>query len=299
MKLISVRYFIKEGFKNVWLNGIMSVASIFVMVCCMLLTGTAVLISMNISSTLKSIEGKNSITVYLHSDVDSSQALEVGDKIRGIANITACEYYPREEAVKKYQEMLGSLFEVLQSENNPLPDVFHITMGDLSLYESTVREIKNFEEVDTVGDRSDTARKLTDLNNLVTKAGLWIVVSLGAISLFIISNTIKLTMYSRRFEINIMKSIGATNLFIRMPFMVEGITIGVISSVFSIALLKIVYEQIILIINKIIPFHSVKFESLLFPIFVGFLLSGMVFGLIGGVISIGRYLKREGGEIAI
>lgn len=299
MKLTSIKYFVKEGFKNVWINGIMSIASILVMICCMLLTGSAVLISLNISTTLKSIEGKNSITIYLEKDVTSSQALKIGEKIQVIPNILICEYYSREEAVKKYEEMLGSLFDVLQGDDNPLPDVFHITMEDLSLYETTINEIKSIEGVDTVSDRSDTAKKLTDLNNLVANAGVWIVISLGAVSLFIISNTIKVTMYSRRFEINIMKSIGATNWFIRVPFIVEGITIGVISSFISTALLKLVYNELMKIINKIIPFQGIQFEKIILPVFLSFTLVGIAFGLIGGIISISKYLKREGGDVVV
>ena len=297
MKLISIKYFLKEGFKNVWINGMMSIASILVMVCCMILTGSAVLMSVNISSTLKSIEGKNSITVYLKKDVTSAQAMKVGEKIAAVSNIAGCEYYPREEAVKKYEEMLGSLFDVLQGDDNPLPDVFHVTMNDLSMYEDTVESLKAIDGVETVSDRSETAKKLTDLNNLVTSAGFWIIVSLGAVSLFIISNTIKVTMYSRRFEINIMKSVGATNWFIRIPFIVEGMTIGLISAIFSTGILKLVYDEIMVIINKIIPFKGIPFTDMLLPIFLSFAISGILFGILGGVISISRYLKKEGGDV--
>lgn len=297
MKLISIKYFLKEGFKNVWINGMMSIASILVMICCMILTGSAVLMSVNISSTLKTIESRNSITVYLEQDVTSVQSAKIGEKISQLPNILDCEYYSREEAVKKYEDMLGSLFDVLQGDENPLPDVFHVTMKDLSIYEETVDSLKLVEGVNTVSDRSETAKKLTDLNNLVANAGFWIVVSLGAVSLFIISNTIKVTMYSRRFEINIMKSVGATNWFIRIPFIVEGMCIGLISAIFSTGILKLVYDQIMEIINKIIPFKGIPFEDMLLEIFLAFVVSGILFGLIGGVISISRYLKKEGGDV--
>lgn len=297
MKLVSIKYFLKEGFKNVWINGIMSIASILVMVCCMVLTGSAVLMSVNISSTIKSIEGKNSITVYLQKEVTTGQSMRIGEKISKIPNISSCEYYSREEAVKKYEEMLGSLFDVLQGDENPLPDVFHITMEDLSIYEETVSSIKAVDGVESVSDRSDTAKKLTDLNNLVSNAGFWIVISLGVVSLFIISNTIKVTMYSRRFEINIMKSVGATNWFIRIPFIVEGMTIGLISAILSTGILKLVYDQIMVIINKIVPFKGIPFNDMLLPTFLSFTAVGILFGLIGGIISISRYLKKEGGDV--
>lgn len=297
MKLVSIKYFLKEGFKNVWINGIMSIASILVMICCMVLTGSAVLMSVNISSTIKSIEGKNSITVYLQKEVTTGQSMRIGEKISKIPNISSCEYYSREEAVKKYEEMLGSLFDVLQGDENPLPDVFHITMEDLSIYEETVSSIKAVDGVESVSDRSDTAKKLTDLNNLVSNAGFWIVISLGVVSLFIISNTIKVTMYSRRFEINIMKSVGATNWFIRIPFIVEGMTIGLISAILSTGILKLVYDQIMVIINKIVPFKGIPFNDMLLPTFLSFTAVGILFGLIGGIISISRYLKKEGGDV--
>lgn len=297
MKFSSIKYFIKEGFKNVWINGMMSIASILVMICCMTLTGIAVLMSLNIRSTLKSIEGKNSITVFLENDVTSSQALKIGDKLKEHPNILSCEYFSREEAVKKYEDMLGSLFDMLQGEENPLPDVFHVTMHDLSIYEDTVNDMKLIDGVKSVSDRSDTAKKITNLNNLVSKIGFWIVLSLGIVSLFIISNTIKVTMYSRRFEINIMKSIGATNWFVRVPFIVEGIVIGVISAAIATLALKLLYYEVMLLVNKIIPFTSIPFDDVILPVFLSFVSSGVLFGIVGGMISIGRYLKKEGGDV--
>lgn len=297
MRLNYIKYFLKEGFKNVRLNGIMSIASVLVMVCCMTLTGIAVLMSMNISSTLKSIEGKNSITVYLDNDVDAAQVSIIEKKIKSHSNVLSCEYYPREEAVKKYEDMLGSLFDMVQGDENPLPDVFHITMHDLSIYEETVYSIKSIDGVKTVSDRSDTANKITSLNNLVSRVGFFIVVALGLVSLFIVANTIRITMYSRRFEISIMKSVGATNWFIRIPFMVEGMVIGFISAVISIGLLKVLYDEVMRIINKIIPFTSLSFNKVAWPTFLSFTISGMIFGLIGGVISISKYLKKEGGDV--
>ncbi len=299
MKLVSIKYFLKEGFKNIWINGMMSIASILVMVCCMILTGSAVLMSVNVRSTLKTIEGKNSITVYLNKDVSHAQAAKIEEKIKAIPNVSHCEYYSREEAVKKYEEMLGSLFDILQGDENPFPNAFHVTMEDFSTYayENTVDSLKAIDGVGSISDRSETAKKLTSLNSLLTSAGFWIVISLGAVSLFIISNTIKVSMYSRRFEISIMKSIGATNWFIRVPFIIEGVVIGLISAVISTGLLKLVYDEAMIIINKIVPFRGMPFEDVALPIFLGFTVVGVLLGAVGGVISISRYLKKEGGDV--
>lgn len=297
MKLISIKYFLKEGFKNIWLNGMMSAASILVMVCCMVLTGSAVLLSANISSTLKGIEGRNSITVYLEKEVTAGQALRVGEKIAAVPNVLTCDYYSREEAAIKYKDMMGSFFQNLQGDNNPFPDAFHITMESLAKYEETIENIKQIEGVQSVSDRSETAKKLTELNNLVANAGFWVILSLGIVSLFIVSNTIKITMHNRRFEINIMKSIGATNWFIRIPFIVEGIIIGLISAIFSTGILKLVYDKILGIIDKIIPFKGLSFNELVLPIFLSFAAAGMMVGIIGGGISVSKYLKKEGGDV--
>lgn len=297
MKLVSIKYFFKEGFKNIWINGMMSVASILVMVCCMVLTGSAVLLSANIRSTLKGIEGRNSITVYLEKEVTAGQALRIGEKIATVPNVLTCDYYSREEAANKYKDMMGSFFQSLQGEKNPFPDAFHITMESLAKYEETVENIKQIEGVQSISDRSETAKKLTELNNLVANAGFWIILSLGIVSLFIVSNTIKITMHNRRFEINIMKSIGATNWFIRIPFIVEGVIIGLISAILSTVILKLVYDKILGIVDKIIPFKGISFNELILPVFLSFAVAGMLVGIIGGGISVGKYLKKEGGDV--
>ncbi len=297
MRFSSIKYFIKEGFKNVWVNGMMSLASILVMICCLILTGGAVLLSINISNTLKSIEEQNTITVYLKQEVTSSEAENIGNKIKNIPNVLSCNFYPKEEAVKEYKEMLGALFEVLQEDENPLPDAFHVTMEDLSQYENTVSDINRIDGIEAVSDRSDTAERLTDLNRLVANAGIWVIISLGAVSLFIISNTIKVTMYSRRFEISIMKSVGATNWFIRIPFIIEGMTIGLISAVLSTIILKFAYDELMVVINNIVPFKGIPFDNLIWYVAGGFSIVGILFGLVGGLISISRYLKKEGGDV--
>jgi cell division transport system permease protein len=293
----TIKYFLKEGTKNVWANGMMSLTSILVMACCLLLTGVSVLLSVNIRNILKNIETKNSITVYLKNDVTSSDISMIQSKITSTPNVISCEYYPREEAVKEYKEMLGELFEVLQGDENPLPDVFRVSMEELAQYTDTVSDIKSIEGVESISDRSNTAEKLTELNKLISLAGFWIIVALGGVSLFIVSNTIKVAMHNRRFEISIMKSVGATNWFIRLPFLIEGVIIGVVSALFSVLILNLSYNKLITVINDIIPFRGIPFEKLFWPVSATFLAAGIIFGLTGGLISITRYLKKEGGEV--
>lgn len=296
MRLSSLKYLLTEGFKNVWKNWMMSVASIGVLVLCLLLTGAAALFSMNISNALKSIEAQNSVTVYLNDDIETGAALEIGEKIKEIANIAECKFYSKEEAVEKFRDELGSIFDGIK-DNNPFPHAFHVTLADISKYNETVEKIKQIDGIDSVVNRSELFEKLTKFDRLVSISGIFIVVVLGLVSLFILSNTIRLTMYSRRFEISIMKSVGATDWFVRIPFIVEGIIIGIISAIISATALKFIYDILIGYINNMIPFSHIPFGSVSFPIFLAFVAAGIAFGLIGGLISISKYLKKEGGEI--
>ena len=170
-------------------------------------------------------------------------------------------------------------------------------MVDLSQYEDTVGNIKKVEGVDIISDRSDVAKRLTDLNRLVTQVGLWLVLALGIISLFIISNSVRMTMYSRRFEISIMKSVGATNHFVRTPFVVEGIVLGLLSGVLASVIIAFLYEAMISAVKYIVPITEIPYSTLAVEMSAAFIGFGMVIGAIGALISIGRYLNMEGGEI--
>lgn len=296
MRFSSIKYLLSEGFRNVFKNWMMSVASIGVLVLCLLLTGAAALFSLNISNALSTIESQNSVTVYLNEEIDTDEAMQIGEQIKDIENIASSQFYSKEEAVEKFKDELGSIFDGIK-DKNPFPHAYHVTLHDISKYKDTVEQIKQINGIDSIVNRSELFEKLTRFDKLVSITGVFIVVVLGLVSLFILSNTIRLTMYSRRFEISIMKSVGATDWFVRIPFIVEGIIIGIISAIISSTILKFIYDILIKYINKIIPFSHIPFSSVSLPIFLAFIAAGVVFGLIGGLISISKYLKKEGGEI--
>lgn len=294
MRFNIIKYLTKEGFKNVFHNGIMTLASVSVMVCCMVLTGSAFLISANLSQVLKSVENKNSITVFLEKGVSSSKTSKIEEEIKNVPNILKCEYYSSDQASEKYKEVLGGLYGILQKGGSLFPEAFHVTMQDLSLYKQTVEKLEAIDGVDSISDRSETAKKLSDLSRLVSKTGILTVCSLGVISLFIVMNTIRLTIYDRRLEIAIMKSVGATNSFIRAPFIIEGVLIGVIAALISTGILNVAYNSFVNVLDGIINFHGVYFKNIFPKILVSFLAAGSLLGMIGSLISIRRYLKKEG-----
>lgn len=291
-------YLMKEGVKSVWNNRMMSAASIGVLVSCLLITGVAMLLSLNVRNVVETIGKDNQITVFLKDNVDELEAVQkVGPEIRRLDNILNCEFYSKDEAIVKWENELGPLFGELQGEENPLPHAFHVAMVDLSQYDDTVANIKSVEGVDVISDRSDVAKRLTDLDRLVTQVGLWLVAALGIISLFIISNSVRMTMYSRRFEISIMKSVGATNHFVRTPFVIEGIVLGLISGAIASVIIAFLYEAVISAVQYIVPITEIPYNTLAPQISAAFILFGMIVGAIGALISIGRYLNMEGGEI--
>lgn len=294
-------YLLKEGVRNIWCNRTMSLASVGVLISCLFLTGAAVLFSMNISTAMKSVEGNNSIRVYMKQDVPVLTALKAGDEIRKMDNVESCEFVSKDDAIGGVMGMLGendaSLLEGMTGKDNPLPDAFKISMKDLSEYKETAAKIKNISGVDSINDYSDIAKKLTDLDHLITTAGFWIILLLSLVSIFIISNTIRVTMFSRRLEINIMKSVGATNWFVRVPFIVEGVILGLISGVAGSLILHLLYSRLTGTLTSITLFSPISIHSLSAYITLCFLAAGALFGAMGGLISIGKYLKKEGGDI--
>ncbi|NLJ30902.1 MAG: ABC transporter permease [Clostridiales bacterium] len=301
MKLRSLRYLGREGIKNIWSNRTMSFASVGVLVSCLLMTGAAVLFSMNINAGMKTIEGNNSVRVYMKQGLPTLSAVKAGEEIKKLDNVASCEFVPKDEAIKQYMNMLGdkdgTMLAGMTGKDNPLPDAYKVSFKDLSQYKKTAEQIKKISGVDTINDYSDIANKLTNLDRIVTTAGSWIILLLSLVSLFIISNTIRVTMFSRRLEISIMKSVGATDWFVRVPFVVEGVIIGVISGALASLILILGYDKLISVVTSITVFTPIPIRSVATTLTLCFIAAGALFGALGGIISIGRYLKNEGGDI--
>ena len=189
----------------------------------------------------------------------------------------------------------GTILEGLEGDDNFLPDAYTISMYDLTIYDETMEQIQSIEGVDHYTDYADIASKLSSIDMVVRIASIVLIAVLGVVSLFIISNTVKVTMFSRRAEINIMKSVGATNGFVRIPFIVEGMVIGLISGGISVAILLLVYDQAVMALYNVAPFlTAVDIDPYFFYIIAAYVVIGALFGLLGGSISIGKYLNKEG-----
>ena len=298
MSLHSIGYLFREGIKSLLKNRTMCIASIGVLISCLLMTGIAGLLSLNLSVTMESIEGNNTLTVMLRQDVPSLTAVRIGEEIRQIDNVAECTFVPKDSALEGLMADVDGgtdLFEEFAGDENPLPDSYKISLSDLSLYDETISAITAIDGVDSISDYRAVANKLSSLDRLVRYCSIGIVIILAVVSLFIIANTVKVTIFSRRVEINIMKSVGATNGFVRVPFIVEGIIIGIISGLVSATVLYFAYDQAVEVVYGLAPWLTiVNIRPYVWLIYGGYLVVGMLFGLLGGTISIGKYLKKQG-----
>lgn len=291
-------YLIKEGLKNVWSNRMMSVASICVLISCLVLTGAAELFSMNVEQAVASVGETNETTIYLKDDISDLEALYVGKNLEKLDNISSIRFYSKEEAIKNYKDTLPEeVFANLQGNDNPLPDSYIIAMEDLSKYDITISKVIAIDGVESINNRSELARKLTKISELVSSISLLIVIALAIISLVIIANTIRATMHSRRYEISIMKSVGATNGFVRIPFIIEGMVIGCISAVLATFALDFIYTGIMSAVHEFVHLRTIPFTSVLADVLGIFIVAGAIIGAFGSFISITKYLKKEGNEI--
>ena len=292
-------YLVKEGFKNVYANRIMSIASICVLVSCLVMTGAAALFSLNVHKIVDEVEKTNETTVYLKMECNDVEARQIGEEILRLSNVETVNFVSKEDAMQQYKKTLGDQVFALVEKQNPLNDSYRVVIKDLEQYEDTVKQIKSITGVDSINDRRSFANKLTTISTLINIISIIVVTALIIISLFIIANTIRATMYSRRFEISIMKSVGATNMFVRMPFLVEGMVIGIISAALSTGAMALLYESLARVVYEVAGswLDPIPFTQIVVPLALAFLFVGVLVGFLGGFISIRKYLKKEGNEI--
>ena len=297
MKGASVGYLTREGFRNIWVNRLLSLATIVVLISCLIIVGTGSLIFLNINAVLDLIESQNVVMVYVNDEADDYMTQSLGVQLESHTNVLEVEFVPREEAFQRQIESYGDKADVLQGLSpDILPDAYKVTVKDLEQFDATVAEIKAMQNVIHVRENSDLASKLASIRNAVTYISIGIVAILFFVSLFIVSNTIRITIYNRRLEISIMKAVGATNAFIRWPFMVEGILLGLFSAILALGIQYGVYSVAAIWLGNILAElggEIVKFLDYVWVIFGMFTFIGVVIGAFGSIISLNKYLKEH------
>lgn len=230
MKKNNIGYLLREGFKGVFLHGFMSFAAICVTVACLIIMGTFSLILYNLHVMILDLEQENEILVYIDENYSEAKAKSVGSQINLISNVHEAKFVSRQQALDEFIDTQNdaALFDGIEADT--LRDRFVVTLEDNSLITQTKEMLKQIDGVDEVSAHDEIANGFQTVQKVLNIAAMVIIVVLFVVSMFIISNTIKLAMYSRSQEIAIMKMVGATNSFIRLPFVVEGLILGFISS---------------------------------------------------------------------
>lgn len=300
MKGASLKYLTKEGFRNVWVNRLMSLASVTVLMACLVIIGLGAMIFFNMDSLLDTIERQNVVMIYVADEATDEQTSQLGNQLKTMNNISECIFVPKEDAFEAQKEAMGEDAALLEGlDENPLPDAYKVTIKDLTQFRATVDGIKSLDYVDTVRENSDVADKLIGIRKGVSSVIIGMVSLLFIVSLFIISNTIRITMFSRKLEISIMKAVGATNWFIRWPFMIEGMLLGVIAGLVSFGVLAGLYQGMVYVFSDILAiFTPVAFGSYAGYILLAFMAVGIFTGSFGSLISMGKYLKEQGSVVS-
>ncbi|MFY9198856.1 MAG: permease-like cell division protein FtsX [Acutalibacteraceae bacterium] len=299
----SLSYLTKEGFRSVWANRLMSVASIAVLTSCLVMIGCATLLFLNIDMMLGKIESQNIIMVFIKDDLSQGQINKIGKDIRTIPNIEKCEFVSKEDSYKQQLKSLGDDAELLSGIQNPLPNAYKVTLKSMNDFSQTVSSIKSVDNILNIRENSTLAKQLAQARRTATFVSAGIITLLLVVSLFIIANTVRVTMFNRRLEISIMKAVGATNWFVRWPFIVEGILLGMISSIVSLGLVFVLYSLTTSSIAGATSLlglggSAINFIDYMWQMLLGFVIIGVIAGTSGSIVSMGRYLKEQGSVIS-
>ena len=297
MNLSKIRYSVSQAKKNVIRNGLMSVASLFTISCCLLILGLFTILTLNVNSFTEQMKDQCEIQLFINKDTDENRVSQMADEILTFPNVKEVEFYSREDlyyyamndVFEGREELIGDYTE----EDNPFSDSYKITLQDISKTAQTVDDLQKISDVSHIENKQDVTNIVISASNTVKNLSIVVMLILLLISIVIISNTVRLTVFNRRKEINIMKYIGATDRFIRIPFIIEGVMIGFIGAILSFALISwgyvVIYQKFIqssFDVVKLIPY--VNIAPALGAIFLVF---GCLIGIIGSAISMRKYLK--------
>ena len=294
MKKNNFGYLIREGVRGIFLHGFMSFAAVCVTVACLIIMGSFSLILYNLNIMVKELEQENEVLVYIDETYSEAEAKSVGSQINMIANVYNAEFVSRTEALQNFvdEQNDAELFAGLDADT--FRDRFVVTLVDNSRMEETVGEIYQVEGVADVSAHYEISQGFTTVQQVLRIASVAIIAVLLVVSLLIISNTVKLAMYDRREEIAIMRMVGATNGFIRWPFVVEGFLLGFVGAAIAFFLEWGLYDLVgakITTVDTLQLITFVPFAEVRTLMIAAFAATGFVVGVFGSLLSIRKFLK--------
>ncbi len=300
MKLSGVKYLVEQGVDNVWKNRMMAFASFCVLLVSLLLVGISVLAYYNVNRIIGGMETKNEIIVYFDDDTSDADLEVIGSQIREMDNVAEVVFYSKEEAYESLKQSMAEydvLFESL-GDDNPLPDAYRLKVADIDQTDRTMDQLERLEHVYSIRAPYDFINILTQLRQILTWVMGAIILAMIVVSMVIISNTTKASVFARREEIQIMKYVGATNAFIRLPFFVEGMITGFFAGCGALVITWLVYDALVQILQEqvyllnIIGMGSIiQFNAIYLPVSAAYLIGGALIGAIGSVVCTRKHIN--------
>ena len=294
MKLRTGEYFIQEVFRSLRRNNWMSFASIGTVAVSLFVLGVFLILVLNMNRMASMLESQVQISVYLHDDVKKSDRIDLQSDIEKMQGIDTVKFVDKDAAKERLSERLGDQKYLLDAlgDKNPLPDSFEVTVKTPEMVETAAKAIERMEGVESAKYGQDVVEHLFDITRLMRIFGLVLMLLLAGATIFIISNTIRLTVFARRKEIAIMKYVGATDWFIRWPFLMEGIVLGCIGGILSAIALRSFYAAMAAkIYNTLAFFPLMPQYPFMNYVTAAIILSGMLIGAIGSAFSLKRFLE--------
>ncbi len=294
MKISTINYFIVDAFKSLKRNTTISIASMATVLATLFVFGVFLLTGINVSHGISDVESKVEVKVFLKDDIKLAEQKAIESELRNISGVKEVTHESKDEALQKFREQLKDNATILKGydeKNNPLPSSFIVKLDNADVAKTVESSVKDMSGVEDIGNDQDLIDKIASFAKTIKWVGVILFAVLIGVSLFLIINTIKLTVYSRRREVGIMKFVGATDWFIRWPFIIEGMVIGILGAIFSNLILYFSYKEVYRKITE-----SLYTIQLLSPSYVlttlswQFILSGALIGIFGSIIALRKFL---------
>ena len=294
MKFNNIGYLLKEGFRGIFIHGFMSFAAVCITVACLLIVGSFYSIMENVRIIVKDLNQTNEIIVYVDEGVSEADALSVGSAISLLDNVASSRFINREDALTTFVDKQDNPQDFKGVDSDALEHRYSVILHDNGKLDQTRKELLKIPNVVDVRALDEVAKGFATVQDILSVAFVVIIVILLAVSLLIISNTVKLAMYDRKDEIAIMKMVGATNGFIRLPFVVEGFILGMLGAGIAFGLEWVLYDAVVAEIATIDALKGIltmqPFKQLLVPMIIVFGGAGMFVGVVGSWTSIRKFM---------
>ena len=299
MRTSNVTYLVKKGISSIWKNFLMSFASFCILMVSLLLVSCAVLLMMNVNKIMSNIEDTNEITIYLKEDISDKQVEHIKSVLEKNQDITDVKYYSKEQALDDFRDNMAEYSELLDYlDKNPMPETFLVRVKDLSKIRHVVNTVNDIEGVEQTKAPYDFASVLVQIRNTFTLIGGAVLVALVVVSIVIVSNSIRTSVFARRNEISIMRYVGATSGFIKAPFFVEGMFIGILAGAAAWGLTWLIYDSVFALFSadltvwQMFGFYGLMpFGDIMWYVLAVNCAAGALLGAVGTVFSTGKYLK--------